>query len=441
MNRRQTFAMLMMVACVICPGSPVASAQIASEETEQIVVIRDAHIIIGNGEEIERGSIVVIDGRIAVVGRSVEVPPAAEIIDASGMTVMPGMVHARSRAGQRGYSRSGIRPHFRAFDELVAEDFESEDLLRAGFTAVAIIPAGTGIPGTSVVLRTGGREEHRLISESAYLRVVVSDAGQRRNFVQALERAQGEIDKVAKAREEWEKAQAGEGQEGQRGGGQRRGTPPRPGGGGQAANDEEKPAEDAKPAEPARFEPPRIDPALRPLVDLLEGRPFPAPVLELSSAADLLYLEPILKRFPGFPADRFFVDGNDIHLIAEGLGARNALVLTSPVIRNLPNTAIRCNVPAEFVEAGCVLAFVPVGRADSTFSRVADLVRSGLGRDVAMQALTSGPARIAGVEDRFGQVAVGFEADLLFLDGHPLDGLSRVRQVMMHGEIAWEAAR
>ena len=66
----------------------------AHESQAQNLVITNARIIVGNGQVIERGGILVRDRRIAAVvaGEPPEVPAGTLTIDASGLTVMPGFI-------------------------------------------------------------------------------------------------------------------------------------------------------------------------------------------------------------------------------------------------------------------------------------------------------------------------------------------------------------
>src|SRR5690625_3042385 len=52
-----------------------------------------------DGEPVENGVLLVEDGRIAAVGRDVEVPPDARRVDLSGRHVYPGMIHAGTVLG------------------------------------------------------------------------------------------------------------------------------------------------------------------------------------------------------------------------------------------------------------------------------------------------------------------------------------------------------
>jgi imidazolonepropionase-like amidohydrolase len=57
------------------------------------------------------------------------------------------------------------------------------------------------------------------------------------------------------------------------------------------------------------------------------------------------------------------------------------------------------------------------------------LVKAGLTPLDALRAATTAPARFLGVEDRFGAIAPGFEADLVLLDANPLDDIANTRSI------------
>jgi imidazolonepropionase-like amidohydrolase len=60
----------------------------------QNLVITNARIIVGTGEVIERGSLVVRDGRIVSAAAGAATVPGVQTIDARGMTLMPGFIDA-----------------------------------------------------------------------------------------------------------------------------------------------------------------------------------------------------------------------------------------------------------------------------------------------------------------------------------------------------------
>ena len=73
----------------------LASSCLALPCAGQDLVISNARILDGTGHVVERGTVVVRDGRIAAVGANASGAPANAVrIDAGGRTVMPGFIDA-----------------------------------------------------------------------------------------------------------------------------------------------------------------------------------------------------------------------------------------------------------------------------------------------------------------------------------------------------------
>ena len=70
---------------------PVAAAQSQPSGT---IAITHAKIFTLAGNTIDDGTVVIRDGKIAAVGASVDVPAGAQVIDAKGLQVYPGMFDA-----------------------------------------------------------------------------------------------------------------------------------------------------------------------------------------------------------------------------------------------------------------------------------------------------------------------------------------------------------
>jgi imidazolonepropionase-like amidohydrolase len=105
---------------------------LAAPALAQDLVISNARILDGTGNEIERGTVVVREGRIAAVGANAANAPANAVrIDAGGRTVMPGFIDAhrhiiqgdparwlaeQSAANMREYLEAGFTTVFSAID-------------------------------------------------------------------------------------------------------------------------------------------------------------------------------------------------------------------------------------------------------------------------------------------------------------------------------------
>ncbi|HEY0765006.1 MAG TPA: amidohydrolase family protein [Pyrinomonadaceae bacterium] len=94
-----------LLVLVICATSLFAQ-QIGNPTAQEgvmpprgTIAIRNARIVTVTGPDIERGTIVIRDGKIEAVGANVSVPAGAQTIDGSGLSVYPGMIDAGTNMG------------------------------------------------------------------------------------------------------------------------------------------------------------------------------------------------------------------------------------------------------------------------------------------------------------------------------------------------------
>jgi imidazolonepropionase-like amidohydrolase len=114
-----------------------------SKKTEKkILVIKNANLIDGTGAKPLKDAVIVIEGtRITAVGKEGEVDIPKKVkkteIDASGKTVMPGLIdshlHLIGMKTDRWLEEDLVRPHQLA---LIKSVYDAIDLLEAGFTTV-----------------------------------------------------------------------------------------------------------------------------------------------------------------------------------------------------------------------------------------------------------------------------------------------------------------
>ena len=123
----------------------------------------NARVLPVTGPAIERGTLVVRDGKILAVGpaTAVTVPAGADVIDLAGKMVMPGLVdtHSHIGGGSGGDGSAAMHPDVRILD---AFDPRSSGLRRAvagGITTVNVMPgSGHLLSGQTLYLklRAGG---------------------------------------------------------------------------------------------------------------------------------------------------------------------------------------------------------------------------------------------------------------------------------------------
>jgi imidazolonepropionase-like amidohydrolase len=153
-----------------------------ASNTPQHVALVNARIVAAPGEVIERGSIVLRDGRIVSVGRGETVPPGAERRDLAGKTVFAGFIEPLARVGvpaalredgDGNLAESGPRhwnPRVRPERDLAAmldiKDDEVTALRALGFTLAHAVPERGVWRGQSVLLdlREGATADERVVA-------------------------------------------------------------------------------------------------------------------------------------------------------------------------------------------------------------------------------------------------------------------------------------
>ncbi len=417
---------------------PAAATAVVAADDERFVVVRNATIVPVEGKLQKKATIIISEGKITNIGPSIEYPRNARVIDAEGMYVMPGLIYAETRAGLPSPSRRGVHGDLLAADEYHPRAGQFDDLLDAGVTTIGLLPTGAGIPGRAAIMQTAGDEDERFLQREGYLYVTSSKSELR----EALKKAKAEIEKVEKARKEFDEKQKAEAakakQEAARKEAEKKDGQP-----------EARPAPASQPTsqpttQPAKFEPPKIDPAYQPLVDLLKDKTSVPILLEASQAAEILHLNEVLDEFEIDP--HWTLRNNrqsDLFKVAEEIARTDE---TRVVLRagrhRVPYSAERLPLIQMIAAAGCEVSLVPYRdnayEYGNLLARVAELVREGWDRDTALASVTLHPARLLGIDETRGSIKKDKVADLIFLDADPLAPGARVRKVMIAGEIVHE---
>lgn len=408
----------------------IVGMPVESTASSGMVVVRAGTVITVSGREIPRGDIVIVDGKIDLIGANLEFPRTATVIDARDRVVMPGMINVATRQGMSGFARSGNNSGETAASEIILSLADFEPLLSNGFVAAAFVPTGNNIPGAASLYRLAGPNGPELLNERVYVPISMTNPGADKGQLRAaISQAKAEIEKAKKAREDFDKKQREE--EAKR----------------KAEAEKNGEADRRADEKPAEFVPPEIPANLRFFVDVLRDESKIPAIFDVSSGSDYIHLLDVLgDDLDKFGANLYFTTSSgDFREIVSRLGERQAHVIVGPSISTLPFTTVRYSIPAELVKAGCTVTTLPPFDSEGGYrlmrTRMADLVRTGWSREDVLKAVTLNPAKLMGIDGDAGTIEKGKRADLIFLDGDPLDPTSKVMGVMIGGEMVWEESK
>jgi imidazolonepropionase-like amidohydrolase len=124
---------------------------------EHTILIKNATVLTITNGTIENGSVLIRGSKIAAVGKDIAVPANAQVIDATGKFVMPGIIDTHSHTGVEGSVNEISLPNtgmVRIADALTADDISAYRQLAGGTTAALVLHgSANAIGGQSQIVK------------------------------------------------------------------------------------------------------------------------------------------------------------------------------------------------------------------------------------------------------------------------------------------------
>lgn len=418
MNFRKTcFALVLATAAMALP------LRAATPDAALPVLIQNATILTVSHGTIEHGSILIKNGKIAAVGANITAPKDAQIIDAAGQFITPGIIDCHSHIAIEGGVNEGsvsVSSIANIADVLDPEDVNIYRDLAGGVTTANVLHgSANAIGGQTVVIKLRwGQPASKLLFEGALpgIKFALGENPKRSNFSrpgqerrypatrmgveEAIRAAFSEARDYKKAWDDYNKRVSG----------------------------------GAK-----NLIPPRRDLRLEPLVEVLEGKRYVHS--HCYREDEILMLLRVAREF-SFKVRTFqhVLEGYKVadELAAAGVGASTFSDWWAYKVEAYE--AIPYNA-AIMTKRGVLVSINSDDAEEATHlnQEVAKTIKyGGLTRDEALKLVTLNPAMQLGIDNRVGSIDVGKDADLVIYNHDPLSAYAVVQKTMIDGRVLFD---
>src|SRR6476469_2435884 len=405
----------LIFAALAIIGTIRGSDTIPAQPQAKPIAIKGATIHPVSGPDVANGTIVFENGKITAIGADAAIPADAEVIEAGGKHVYPGLINANTVLGlvEIGAVRAtvdveeagAINPNVRSITS-VNPDSELIPVARsAGVLTALSVPEGGIISGQSAVLRPEGwtPEEMTILSPAAmHLRWPSLTIDRRPRARKSVKDQQKEIEKAQKQiREAFLNARA-------------------------YWQTRKNPGPDFK-----------ADLRWEAMIPIFDGK-LPLFV----HASSLAQIQAVLAFAKEMQLKIVLVDGDDAWRVAPQLKEADVPVILGPAtslpLRRDDDYDSGWSSAAKLQQAGVRFCIASNGRGAETNERnvgyEAGLAAGyGLPKEEALKAVTIYPAQILGVADRLGSLEKGKAATLIVTNGDPLDFPTQVETAFIDG--------
>ena len=391
-----------------------------------VILIRNATILTVSHGTIEKGDILIKDGKIAAIGSDLKAPGDAQIIDASGQFVSPGIIDCHSHIAIDGGVNEGtvsVSSMVNIADVLNSDDISIYRDLAGGVTTANILHgSANAIGGQTIVIKLRwGQPASKLPFEGALpgIKFALGENPKRSNY-----RLAGMPDRYPATRMGVEETIRSAFTE---------------------ARDYKKAWDDYNKRAAAgekNLIPPRRDLKLDPLVEVLEGKRYVH--AHCYREDEILMLLRVAREF-GFHVQtlQHVLEGYKVadEIAAAGTGASTFSDWWAYKVEAYD--AIPYNA-ALMTRRGVIVSINSDDAAEATHlnQEAAKSIRyGGLSHDEALKLVTLNPAIQLGIDKRVGSIDVGKDADLAIYNHDPLSAYAVVEKTLIDGRVYFDRTK
>ncbi len=383
-----------------------------------MLLIKNGKIFTMAGQVIENGCILVKDGKIAEVAQQIEAPVGAEVIDAGGRMVIPGMIDAHCHLGMwetaigfegddGNEATAPVTAHLRAIDAINPMDKSFQEARDGGVTTACTGPGSANvIGGTFAAVKTyGDRIDDMIVKEPLAMKCAFGE-NPKRVYDAQKKLPTTRMGTAAVIREALMKAK-------------------------RYLDAIEQAGDDASKL-------PALDMQSEALLPVLRKE---IPLKAHAHRADDIFTAIRVAR--EFDVDITLDHCTEGHLIAEHLAKEGLPAIVGPSFGHRTKYELinKCfDTPVALQQAGVKVAITtdsPVNPLESLPLMAGMAAAAGMDRMEALKAITINAAEIVGIADRVGSLEVGKDADIVIYDGHPFEIEGKTWKVLINGAVVF----
>jgi imidazolonepropionase-like amidohydrolase len=413
--------------CIVCfLYFPLLSTGANPPDVPSVILIQNATILTVSHGTIEHGSILIKDGKIAELGTSIKAPKDAQVIDATGQYVMPGIIDCHSHIAVDGSVNEGsisVSSMANIAEVINPDDVDIYRDLAGGVTVANVLHGSANSIGgqTEVIKLRWGQPAAKLPFEGALpgIKFALGENPKRSNFSfpgqpkrypatrlgveETIREAFTEARDYKKSWDDYNKRVA---------------------------------------AGEKNLLPPRHDLKLDPLVEVLEGKRYVHS--HCYREDEILMLLRVAHDF-GFKVRTFqhVLEGYKVadEIAASGAGASTFSDWWSYKVEAYD--AIPYNA-ALMTRRGVVVSINSDDAEEATHlnqEAAKSMKFGGLSHDEALKMVTLNPAIQLGIDKHVGTIDVGKDADLAIYNHDPLSAYAVVQKTLIDGRVYFDRQR
>jgi len=386
-----------------------------------MIVIKNGTIYTMAGAVMEESSILVKDGKIQDIGKSLDIPKEATVIDAKGKLVFPGFIDAHCHLGtfNAGVGAMGedvnektepLTPHLRGIDGINPMDETFDTAIKSGITTVATGPGSANVVGgTFVAMKTWGHRVDDMILKDAIAMKCAFGENPKRFYGNQGKQPSTRMGTAGLLRE--------------------------------LLFQTLEYVEKKEKAEQKGDKPP-FNMKLEAMIPVVKKE---IPLKAHAHQADDIFTA--IRIAKEFKLDLTLDHCTEGHLIAEDLAKEGFPAIVGPTYTWKSKVEVRnktFETPNALYRAGMKVAIMtdaPVVPIEGLIFSAAMAHKAGLPEAEALKCISINPAEILGIQERVGSLEIGKDGDIVIWDGHPFDMMASPECTIVNGEIVYRRNR